>query len=354
MNEVQKVAWHIRPYQPGDESKLVVLFQRVFGLPMSEAHWRWKLRQLPTPTENVWLAADEDKVIFQYAGIPLRYRLPDGEHMAMVSVDTMASPDYRRQGFLTRVGRFTYDRWREDGIAFVIGLPNEQWGSRATALGWEVLFPLEWLVRPLRPEALLARRLKLPFLARFTLLGTLWSWFWGRQAEVDHTVQVRQVSQAGSEFDALWLALAADGLVSAVRDSAWVNWRYLTAPTYDYRVLLAERAGRPAGYVVYRLEEADGRQVGFIAELTTPVAEAAARHALINEVITRLRATGVETAVTLAVPDTWLYDTWRQAGFVPGRGAFTVQMVPLASTLPMDQLRQASKWFLTGGDFDVI
>jgi hypothetical protein len=213
---------------------------------------------------------------------------------------------------------------------------------------------LEWLVRPLRPEALLARRLKLPFLARFTFLGALWSWFWSRQTEVDHMVEVHQVSQAGPEFDALWQTLASDGLVSAVRDSAWVNWRYLTAPAYDYRVLLAERAGQPAGYAVYRLEEADGRQVGFIAELATPVAEATARHALINEVISRLRATRAETAVTLAVPDTQLYDAWRQAGFVPGRGAFTVQMVPLASMLPMDQLRQASKWFLAGGDFDVI
>src|SRR5262245_55554492 len=40
--------WTMRPYHPGDERDLVVLFQRVFGRPITEAHWRWKLKQLPS------------------------------------------------------------------------------------------------------------------------------------------------------------------------------------------------------------------------------------------------------------------------------------------------------------------
>jgi hypothetical protein len=37
-------SWLVRPYRDGDERQLVGLFERVFGRPMSEAHWRWKLR----------------------------------------------------------------------------------------------------------------------------------------------------------------------------------------------------------------------------------------------------------------------------------------------------------------------
>ena len=70
----------MRPYQPGDERDLVALFQRVFGRPLTETHWRWKLKQLPSPVENVWLAvAQNGNPIFQYAGIPVRYHLPIGE-----------------------------------------------------------------------------------------------------------------------------------------------------------------------------------------------------------------------------------------------------------------------------------
>src|SRR5258706_11274886 len=171
-------SWSIRAYRPGDERALVALFERVFGRAISEAHWRWKLKQPASPVENVWLAVHGDAPIFQYAGIPTRYRLPTGEVTAMVSVDTMTAPEFQRRGLLGSVGRHVYETWRAAGVPFVIGLPNERWGSRAGALGWEPLFSLQWLARPLRPEAILARRLEWPAPARLTALGVLWDGIW--------------------------------------------------------------------------------------------------------------------------------------------------------------------------------
>src|SRR5262245_11102461 len=239
--ERQTTSWIIRPYRAGDERALTALFGRVFGRAIGEEHYRWKLRQLPTPVENVWLAVDGDAPIFHYAGIPTRYHLPGGEVMAMVSVDTMTAPEYQRRGLLSAVGREVYDTWRAAGVAFVIGLPNERWGSRAAALGWEPLFDLQWLARPLRPEAILARRLGMPALARLTPVGAAWNALW--RLRRDSSVKVRSVERAGPEFDQLWQRYGADAAASVVRDSAWVNWRYLDAPVFDYRVLLAERGG---------------------------------------------------------------------------------------------------------------
>src|SRR5262245_55815968 len=219
--------WTIRPYSPGDERDLVVLFQRVFGRPITETDWWWKLKQLPSPVENVWLAVDGNgKPVFQYAGIPVRYHLPGGEKTVMVGVDTMTAPEFRRQGLLTTVGRFTYDTWRTAGIPFVIGLRNEIWESRIDALGFEMLFPLQWLIRPLRPEALLARRSRVPAFSRLTPLGTMWNSFWDRKVLPDPTVHVRPIDQAGPEFDRLWRSCLAETQVSVIRDSAWVHWRY--------------------------------------------------------------------------------------------------------------------------------
>src|SRR5213594_2611005 len=129
----QAADWSIRAYCAGDEGALVALFERVFGRSISEAHWRWKLKQPPSPVENVWLAVDEDRPVFHYAGIPTRYRLPAGEVTAMVSVDTMTAPEFQRRGLLSAVGRHVYDTWRAAGVPFVIGLPNQRWGSRTGA-----------------------------------------------------------------------------------------------------------------------------------------------------------------------------------------------------------------------------
>ena len=346
-------AWTIRAYQPGDEHALVALFARVFGRSITEAHWLWKLKGRPSPVENVWLAVHDDRPIFQYAGIPVHYRLPNGERHAMVSVDTMTDPHFQRRGLLTQVGQYAYDAWRAAGVSFVIGLPNQRWGSRTGALGWVELFPLQWLVRPLRPASMIARRVTAPAVSRFTPLDAIWNSYWTRRSQHDATIHIRPVTDAGPEFDALWQA-ACDGIpISVVRDSAWVAWRYLNPPSFDYRLLLAERAGQPVGYAAYRLDESSGRKVGALAELFVGRDDVKARDMFVRRVVEELRAAGAEVVATLAVPGAALYRAFRRAGFFP-RAAFSVQIVPLQPDLPMEILRDPQQWSLAGGDFDVI
>ena len=346
--------WTIRPTRPGDERLLVELFTRAYGRSVTEAHWRWKLQQLPSPVPNGWQALDGELPIFHSAGIPIRYQLPDGQTTAMVSVDTMTSPDYRRRGLLTLVGRRMYATWQAAGVRFVIGLINDQWGSRAAALGWQPLFPLRWLIRPLRPSALLARRLRLPPLARLTPVDALWNMAWDRQVESDPYVRLRAVDDVGPELDALWARCAHDSGISIVRDRAWVAWRYLANPSYPYRVLLAERAGEAVGYAVYRLEHAADHTLGYIAELFAARRDPRALGSLIRQTTARLEAEGAELAVAQAPPGTWMSQAMRRAGFRWSWGDFSVQLVPLDATLPLEALRDARNWTMWGGDFDSI
>lgn len=320
---------------------------------MTEAFWVWKLKQLPTPVENVWLAVHNEKPIFQCAGIPIRYQLPAGERLGMVAVDAMTAPEFQRQGILTTVGQFAYETWRAAGVSFVIGLPNERWGSRTRALGWVELFALRWLVRPLRPEVVLARRLRIPAISRLTLCGAVWNGYWDRKVQWDTTVQVRAVTQAGPEFDRLWQVCRFDHQVSPIRDSAWVTWRYLRPPSCVYHVLFAERSGHPVGYIVYRLEERQGRTIGTIAEVLTSRADVRACSTLISHAVEALQAAGVDVAATLAIPGTPTDRAFRQAGFF-ARAAFHVHLVPLDPNLPMDVLSDSQSWNMTGGDFDIL
>lgn len=346
--------WTIRPYQPGDEAHLVRLFEQSFGHAITEDHWRWKLKHLPSPVENVWVAVHDGTPIFQYGGIPCRFHLPGGEQVAMISVDGMTAPAFRRRGILTHTGRFLFDTWQNAGIPFTLGLPNEQWGSRTQALGWKALFPLQWLVRPLRPTTLLARRLHVPFLAHRAFPNTLWNRFWNRTLSLDPTVDVRPVDEAGSAFDHLWRACAPDITISVVRDHAWVTWRYLAAPSIDYRVLLATRARQPVGYLAYRIKETLKGKLGFIAEVFTPRTEERGRATLVRHALEALQGEAVDAVFTLATPKTPLFRFFRRAGFVFSPGTFTVQMIPLATPLPIETFRNPHNWHLTGGDFDVV
>jgi Acetyltransferase (GNAT) domain len=346
--------WLVRTYRNGDERQLVGLFERVFGRAMSEAQWRWKLRR-PSAIENVWLALQDGRAIFQCAGIPTPFSLPSGPATIVVAVDAMTDPDFRRRGLLTAVARDAYDSWRAAGSPFVLGLPNEQWGSRAAALGWQKLFPLQWLVRVIRPTALATRKLGLGRRGGLDWLDRGWGAVSQALSPPDRTVTSERVLAAGAEFDRFWTNVEPGVRYSVRRDASWVTWRYLSPPDLRYVVLAASRKGDICGWVAIRLPAPPvSPTLGTIADLVVRPGDGGARSALIEAAIKTARAEGIEAVASLAVPGTPLYRGLRRAGFFRHWGAFSVECVPLGASLDLTDMQAPSNWLIAGGDFDVV
>lgn len=345
----------VRPYRPGDEPEIVRLYERSLGRGVEAGHWRWKFARRPSPAPNVWLAVDAgERPCFHYAGMPCQVVFPGGPRHAMVLVDIMTEPRRRRQGILTAGAAVANEAWKRAGVALVMGLPNEQWGTRLSALGYRPLFRMRWLVCPLRPELLLARRLGVPALAGLKRAGDLWNALRGTFTRRHATLELGDAERAGEEFDALWQVCAAEGRLSVLRGSEWVSWRYFSVPGVAYRVITARRSGRLAGYLAYRAQDVGGRRTGLIAELVTPRADAAARRALLGAALDRLRDLGAVTVRALAAPGSELHRSYRRAGFVLRQGAFTFYCGLFAADLGFDEIRDPRRWQLHGGDFDVV
>jgi hypothetical protein len=343
----------IRPYRSDDERALVELFRRVFGRPTTQQHWRWKLAQQASPVDNVWLAVSGEQPVFQYAGIPTRFLLSQRPVIAMTSVDTMTAPEFRRQGLLTQVAMRAYEAWRSAGIAFVIGLPNQQWGSRAAALGWQPLFRLQWLVRALRPEAILARKLNITWLKQASFVASLCNRVLNLRLRRDARVQTERTRHADEAFDQIWEQCKSDWMFSTIRDRHWVDWRFLSSPSQLYELNLARRAGVAVGYSAHSLVRSEQAISAHLAELFVARADRAAHDTLLFDLIEALVAAGAESLSTLAVPGTRQYHWLRSAGFIP-RHAFSVQLVPLSAQLPHSVMLDPNQWSLSGADFDVI
>lgn len=353
-------AWTVRAYQPGDEAQLAALFTAVFGQPLTEAQWRWKLCLQPTPVGNSWVAVAGDRIVGHYGGMPMRYRLGSREVLVMHGCNAMTAADFRRQGVLTAVHGRANEIWQQAGIPFQTGLHYGGWGSRREFLGWVPLFKLVWVNQPLRPLRRAARRVGAPY-GPLRFADALWRRLWDRrlvmnagdpQAEV---VTIREVAAAGPAFDALWAAAGPGYENVAVRDRAWMEWRYLAAPGYDYHILLAERGGTPAGYLVYRVGQiANLPPTGWIADLFAAPAAAAVRRALLRHALAELHAAGAESAVALVPAGGLLHRELRRVGFLLGRATYDFSIVPFDPDLPVDALRDPTRWFLTGADFDVV
>jgi GNAT superfamily N-acetyltransferase len=347
--------WSLRPYQAGDEAALAVLFATVFGHPLASVEWRWKLKSRPTLAENVWVAvADDARIVAQYAGIPVEVHLDGSRRPAMVAVDAMTAPDFRRHGILTALVQAAHAAWQSAGVVTVLGLPNQQWGSRTEALGWAPVGPLAWFRAPLHLEQALAHRV--PTVAAGAVSGlagrvTAARREWGRaRAAQPVGFTVGPITGATAEFDRLWERTSPADTNLLVRDQAWVDWRFLQAPG-AYHLLAARSVDGLEGYVACRIVERAGRRTGYIADLFTAPGPLPVAGALLSAALDWLWAGGAETARALAVPGSPPARALRAAGFAPTPGAFTFCQVPLrpaAASLP------PAGWLLTGGEFDVV
>lgn len=343
----------VRAYEDGDEHALVRLLGTPLGMDIALEHWRWKLRDRPSEVANVWLAAVDGAAVFHYGGIPLRYSVNGSVATAMISVDAMTAPEFRRRGLLTQGVTRAFAEWRAHGVAFTLGLPNERWGSRTAAAGWQPLFPLQWLVRPLRPEVFAARRFGLPWLRRASLLSRAWGRWLQNRLQQDPKVEFRQVSRDHGGFDELWQRCRSDAMFSTVRDSAWVQWRFLSSPTRKYQVVLAYRNGAAVGYRATYVSKTEEKTSAFLAEIVAPRDDEAARDTLLADAVASAHESGADILAALAVPGTALYATLRRAGFMRGP-AFEVHVAPFAADLSMERLRNPQSWSLSGAEFDVL
>jgi hypothetical protein len=348
----------MRHYRSGDDAAITELFRRVFNRPLTEEEWRWKLKTLPTPAETVFLITHGGRPVFQYAGIPVEVSTPYGRYTAMVSVDTMTDPDFRRRGLLTRGAKFAYRHWAEAGIPYAFGIDNDSWGSRHEALGWLPICKLSCLIRPLRLGALINRRVKNRLAATLVpnrTISFLHDAVWTAVTPNDRSLEIRTVERADAAFDRLWEACSPERPVSVVKNAAWVNWRFLDAPNTRHRVLAAWRHGQLAGYAAYRRPIDAGESIAYLSEVLVKDRDTHALGALVRSVCRHATKEGATKLQTLAIEGSPLAARFRRLGFwfAPPKSALRVLVLPLREDIAPVMKIHESNWRFMGADFDV-
>src|SRR5262249_7299779 len=154
----------------------------------------------------------------------------------------------------------------------------------------------------------------IPALSRLTSIGALWNRILRSRLAPDATVSVEKAVAADAAFDELWDSCRNDAKYSIVRDSKWVNWRFIGAPSRAYTVLLARRGERPFGYLAYSLVATEKNTTTFFAELLAPESDLGSHDTLLLRCIEDSRAARADALVTLAVQGTAEFERLRRVG----------------------------------------
>ena len=359
--------WVARRYQPGDEFQILGLRRLVFGdgdeQRNTESHWRWEFQENPAGRGRIWLAVAGDKVVGQYAVIPVRMQYFGEAMMGSLSLETMTHPDFRRQAVFTTLANRMYEELEREGIPVTHGFPNENSVEGfVTKLGWMYVRSLPVFVKPLEISRVIGRLIRGRALAH--AIGRVSNplarvLFRPTHASRVKRSEVEWIERFDARMDAFWRQSAPRRRITVIRDSTYLNWRYFDNPGRRYWAVVAGSGGGILGYVILRCMEQSGLHGGMIVDIGALPGRELELGALLVEVEGFFREQRMDLIACLISGDDEYSGLLRRSGYMslPRKLSFKEWHFGCrvhSPALDSEFFADPSNWFVTFGDTDVV
>jgi hypothetical protein len=268
------------------------------------------------------------QVVAQYAGMPNRVRFEGGTYSFIDVVDSMVHPEHRmglkRPGLFIKTAEPFLESSRDSGtdLAFY-GWPIEKaWPINKRFLGY----------REVRTESVLGRA-----------PGA------GPTEPPAEVVQLERFHGA----DALYERCQGEWGLSAVRDDAFLNWRYSTNPFHRYASFgVRGESGELAGLAVYRAPGADMPETALVVDFLVPAGEPEVGRLLEQAVLARARADRAPALAALQVEWSPWFARFQRWGWTVWPSEWMMVASIFHPRLDPGWLRE--HWWYQMGDLDVV
>ncbi len=245
-------------------AETVDLFKSCFesnGSQKSLAKIRWQFLESHLNQQFVDIAVDSEnnKTAAIYAIAPVQFHIKREVFTGSQSLDTITDKDYRGQGLFIKLAKDVYRKAEEQGVKVVYGFPNGSsiHGFRKK-LGWQVLDPVPFLIKPLQSRYFTKKIKALSWLPNIQL---------AYNTAISKEISISENFDFPDEVDEIWNSFAKNIEIAVHRNKEYLTWRYLKKPGENYKILHAyAEAGEYIGYLVYCVKEKHGGKVAYIME----------------------------------------------------------------------------------------
>jgi hypothetical protein len=330
-------------------------------------NWDGKSETLAAEHEDdpyVLLLKDETGAAFEMlCSLPQRVTIEGKRHCAAVGCDWALLPKYRKRGLSLPIGirmrtenplNFGWANATAEGIMRK-KLPLTQAGSQveAAATDHRRLVPM---VRPLDLAHLIrgdsASRL-VRIAAAALVVGTRPITKVLSRSSLPN-VTINQIESFDDRFDRLWDRCCRDYGVVAVRDSEYLNWRFISRPDALYTVLAASRGRDLIGYIVCRVANIDGAAWGYIVDYLVEDRSMRLFSMLLQHAVSYFAETDVK-GIVCSVATAPFRSALVRHGFYPVlfRGESYVRVARNDQNPILQQYADLRSWFMTMADGDL-
>lgn len=279
----------IRPYRPEDRAAVIDVLRASFGGwqgGRSDQYFDWKFVRNPHGHARIWVGDDDGRVAGCYIWNPVRLRVGVATIAGAQSVDAAVHPDYQGRGLFTDLAKEATQN--ADGFHLVYAFPTEAAYRGQLRVGFESLFPVPKVHRPLPPAP------------------------W-RRARSGGLV-VRDVQEFDQRFD-VFRDRGQGRNIAIERDAEYLRWRYSENPVRQYETIACERDGELCGFCVLYVDAGRSLRPGYVVDLRVLSGFVDVADFLLLHSLQRLHSLGSRVAVAWERPEGPEQEALNRLGF---------------------------------------
>jgi len=271
------VEWKVRPYQEGDETEIVDLYNLDLKLDSEKRveestikqysldNWLWMFKNNPYGFLTI-VGEHKGRIVGLMNLFCMDMKIGDRTIRASQASGLFVHPKYRRQGMFLAIGRTMFEIAEKMGIQFSIGFPNEPAYRGHIQYGW-----FEASMVPVMTTYFdISKSVKARGIPLSSFVSRLINYNYARKRKhkiPQEDLEIKRISRFDERVDYLWnRALNNHGMMT-VRNSKYLNWRYFDKPNSTYEIFVAEKNDQIEGYLVTNKLQNESNNVGWIIDV---------------------------------------------------------------------------------------
>ena len=303
----------------------------------------------------VWIYRKNDTIVAHQGAIAVRVMLGANEQTSGWFVETMAADEVRGKA----IGPMLVKKALEE-LPFNLSMgQTAQMRELQFALGWQAVGCVPEFVSVVGGKFDLAGRLPEPLARIGATLLTQWHGWMRRRAKAKvkrDLYEFSRLTALGGEHDELWRRMRASLTFSVIRDSNYLQWKYLARPHSDLQLFELRSNGVVQGMAVLKLRppsSAYSYTRGFITDVVADLSDQDALTTLVCSSVEQCRKDGAQSVVCCA-SEPRLRAVLKQCGFLEREPRYHFLLAAPADDprYESSKLLVLDNWFLTIGDSD--
>lgn len=348
---------HFRCYSNTDNDGVSRLITDIFHVEAAERYCHWKYTENPAGTAKSSVALHQGRIIGQIGIIPYRFCVNGKEITGAQEVDFAIEEKFRTLDVLYRLSKLRTQIYEGQHFNFCYGFttPNTSAIARK-AVNFITVGAIPRMVKPLDARAFL-RKIRFP-----SSLSAMINFAYRAKSDVKEEIlegaHLHTMRRFDERFDLFWNRIKNDYPIMTVKDSSYLNWRYIQHPDAEYQVLCLEKkaTGEILGFIVLGIKYRH-LPTGYIVDLVTPRnSNGKVARALLTRAILEFRRQKMAMVVCWMFSHAHNFGELTQLGFryrqETGRDLIIHVLNPERSFLLLDLLNKAESWYISIGDSD--